>query len=75
MTSKVHIPNKIACPNEYGGTSPRDILEGNVSVNEVTDTRIKGTFSMEYVLEYTPDPKTSSIENGTFDVERDTLWK
>ncbi len=64
----------LAC-NESGNLNPRNVIEGSVSVIEVTDSRIKGTFSL---VAASLDPQVivlNTIENGTFDVERGELFE
>ncbi len=60
----------LAC-NESGNLNPRDVIEGRVSVIEVTNSRIKGTFSL---VAASLEPQVivlNTIENGTFDVKRE----
>lgn len=59
----------VACRTS-GKTNSREVIEGRLSVIELTDSRIKGTFSFVYYLIRSTDSGTSTIENGTFDVVR-----
>jgi hypothetical protein len=64
----------LAC-NESGSLNPRNVIEASVSVIEVTNNRIKGTFSL---VAASLDPQVvvlNTIENGTFDVERGELFE
>ena len=64
----------LAC-NESGNLNRRNVIEGSVSVIEVTSSRIKGTFSL---VAASLDPQVivlNTIENGTFDVERGELFE
>lgn len=64
----------IAC-NESGSSTPRRVIEANVNVIEVTNSRIKGTFNM-IAENYDPGITFMDIvENGTFDVERGELFE
>jgi len=60
----------LACENESGNHNSRKVIEAAVSVTEVTESRIKGTFRM---IAGSHDPQitaVNTIESGVFDVER-----
>lgn len=64
----------IAC-DETGSSSPKRTVEANVTVTEVTDSRIKGTFR---IIAESFDPQIEVkdiIENGVFDVQRDEVFE
>ena len=71
---KFYRSKAIAC-DESGSSTPRRVIEANVTVFEITNTRIKGTFNM---IAENHDPGVTAmdiVENGTFDIERGELFE